>query len=218
MPRDSWHFRNKLSSDPVVLADCPTSQLPNPRGSSRGQVVVGETCTERFHVCPARSIHRDTGVKRRARTFSGTLAPVPDQRRFAQREPRSLQPEQLADLPRWIDTTPRTLPTSNEHNASERRSLVRMAAARSKRTAAPRVVPSLPSVATSGLVAGRHVLSRLMIRRYARLLLRAGAVASTMPSAIRLLRWRVAIGFFSPTARATCSEVRTRPSVKSAAI
>jgi hypothetical protein len=31
----------------------------------RGQVVVGETCTERFHVCPARSIHRDTGVKRR---------------------------------------------------------------------------------------------------------------------------------------------------------
>jgi hypothetical protein len=73
-------LRNALSSDPVVLTDCPTSQLPNPWGSSRGQVVVGETCTERFHVCPARSIHRDTGVKRRERPShilgSGTLGEV----------------------------------------------------------------------------------------------------------------------------------------------
>jgi len=30
-----------------------------------GRAVFGETWMERFHVCPARSIHRDAGVKRR---------------------------------------------------------------------------------------------------------------------------------------------------------
>jgi hypothetical protein len=61
---------------------CRLSDVPiaKPWGSSRGQVVVGETCTERFHVCPARSIHRDTGVKRRERPShilgSGTLGEV----------------------------------------------------------------------------------------------------------------------------------------------
>jgi hypothetical protein len=35
----------------------------NPCSASRGRVVFGETSTARLHVCPARSIHRDTGCQ-----------------------------------------------------------------------------------------------------------------------------------------------------------
>src|ERR1019366_8536181 len=80
VPRDSWHLRNAPSSDPVVLADCPTSQLPNPWGSSRGPVVVGETCTERFHVCRTQYSTGLNRVKRREWPShilgSGTLSEV----------------------------------------------------------------------------------------------------------------------------------------------
>lgn len=84
--RPAHLFLGQRPAGPLSSATRRSPISGTPRGSSRGQVVVGETCTEGFHVCPARSIHpntgikRDTGVKRREWPSqilgSGTLGEV----------------------------------------------------------------------------------------------------------------------------------------------
>lgn len=95
-PRDSWHPRNALSSDPVVLADCPTSQLPNHdrsilgatsrfsgpsrKGSPIGAPMAGPRSMPRRRMGGQRPC-RATTCRRRWRGWPGCLRSSPSQRR-----------------------------------------------------------------------------------------------------------------------------------------